>query len=70
MVAQCPIYVNTGLWSVWSGAGLLLTQLYTCIERVILFNNGGRSPRAALFAPGNDAGGAWLACDESVHAVG
>jgi hypothetical protein len=66
MVAQGPICVNTGLWT---GAGLVLTQLYTCIERVILFNNGGRSRRAARFAPGNDAGGARLACDDSVHAV-
>ena len=66
MVAQGPLYVNMGLWA---GAGRLLTQLYTCIERVILFNNGGRSRRAARFAPGNDAGGARLACDDSVHAV-
>jgi hypothetical protein len=36
----------------------LLTQLYTCIERVILFNIGGRLPRAAFVALGNDAGGA------------
>ena len=66
MVAQGPICVNTGLWA---GERRLLTQLYTCIERVILFNNGGRSRIAALFAPGNDAGGARLACDDSVHAV-
>ena len=66
MVAHGPIGVNMGLWA---GAGLVLTQLYTCIERVILFNNGGRLRRAALLAPGNDAGGARLACDDSVHAV-